>query len=113
MASSPESPGIPVAAEDSLVTGEDTAATVVVLSNDTDSDGEVLTVTAVGAAANGAAVLNADGTTIFIPDADHHEIATFTYQVADRQRCIGQAAATVSVAQLEDAHWLRKNCIKD
>jgi hypothetical protein len=37
--------GIPVAAEDSLVTGEDTAATVDVLANETDPDGEVLSVT--------------------------------------------------------------------
>jgi len=102
--------GIPVAADDRLLTGAYTAATVHALANDTDPDGEVLSVTAVGAAANGAAVLNADGTTIFIPfvpEAHYHEIATFTYQAADRQGCIGQAAETVSVAQVNDAHWLR------
>jgi large repetitive protein len=48
-----------------------------VLSNDGDADGDTLTVTAVGAAANGAAVLNADRTITFVPDADYHGIATF------------------------------------
>jgi len=94
---------VPVAENDSITTSVNTSATVDVLVNDTYPDGDTLTVTAAGTAATSAATLNADGTTTPVPDADYHEIATFPYQVADRQGCMGQAATTVSVAQVCDA----------
>jgi len=75
----------PVAEDDSFTTNEDTEATLNVLSKDGDVDGDTLTVTAVGVADHGAAVLNDDGTINFIPHADYHGNATFSYQVADRQ----------------------------
>jgi hypothetical protein len=88
----------PAATDDSLATDEDTAATLNVLANDGDVDGDALTVTAVGTAAHGSTVLNGDGAITFIPDADNHGIDTFGYEVTDRQGGVDQATVTVTVA---------------
>ncbi|MFP5478009.1 MAG: Ig-like domain-containing protein, partial [Gammaproteobacteria bacterium] len=83
----------PVAVDDSATTPEDTAVTVSVLTNDTDVDGEALTVTQIdGKAAtvgqaiaveHGTATLNANGTITFNPDAGYNGPASFTYTVSD------------------------------
>ncbi|MEZ5813673.1 MAG: Ig-like domain-containing protein [Alphaproteobacteria bacterium] len=47
----------PIASDDGAVTQEDTAVVIDVLANDTDADGDVLSVTQLGAALNGSVVL--------------------------------------------------------
>ncbi|MDV7040500.1 cadherin-like domain-containing protein, partial [Dickeya solani] len=59
----------PVAANDSATTAEDTPVTVDVLANDSDVDGNPLTVTA-ATAGNGTVVINADGTLTYTPNAN-------------------------------------------
>jgi len=59
----------PVASDDTLATSEDTSATVDVLANDTDPDGDAMTVIAAGTPYNGATVLNPDGTITYTPAA--------------------------------------------
>jgi serine/threonine protein phosphatase PrpC len=81
---------LPVANDD---TGATTAgvATIKVLANDYDPDGEQLTVVAVGSCAYGTAVINADGTITYTgtPGQDDH----FTYTVSDGHG--GTSIATV------------------
>src|SRR5262249_28597131 len=62
----------PVARDDAATTDEDTAVTVNVLANDTDPDGDTLTVTGVTPAAHGMAAVNADGTGTYTPAANFH-----------------------------------------
>ena len=75
----------PVATDDTVTTAEDTAATIpaaTLLANDTDAEGQTLTVTAVAGATNGTVALA--GTTVtFTPTADFSGAATFTYTVSD------------------------------
>ena len=52
----------PNAVTDAATTPESTAVTIAVLANDTDGDGDPLTVTAVGTPAHGTAVINPNGT---------------------------------------------------
>ncbi|MGZ8332744.1 MAG: beta strand repeat-containing protein [Allosphingosinicella sp.] len=61
----------PVANDDSASTNEDGSASGNVLANDTDVDGETLTVTNPGVyvGANGTLTLNADGSYIYVPGA--------------------------------------------
>jgi hypothetical protein len=59
----------PVATDDSANTTEGTAAVIDVLTNDTDVEGDALTVTATTDPANGEAVVNPDGTVTYTPDA--------------------------------------------
>lgn len=87
----------PVATDDALAGGEDTptvAAASALVANDTDGDGDALTVTQVGAAQNGTVALAA-GTITFTPAADFIGEAGFDYTLTD-----GTATATghVSIA---------------
>ena len=63
----------PAAANDAAVTDEDTPVTVAVLANDTDGDGDALTVTAAGPASNGSTTT--DGVTVsYTPNANFHGV---------------------------------------
>src|SRR4029079_17959090 len=52
----------PAATDDAATTDQDTPVGIAVLANDTDLDGDTLTVSGVGAAGHGTAAVNADGT---------------------------------------------------
>lgn len=78
----------PSAVADSTSTSENTGVTIAVLANDTDPDltlgvGDVLTVTDYTQPANGAVVLNHDGTFTYTPNTDFEGTDTFTYTVSD------------------------------
>ena len=69
----------PIAVNDTRTTNEDTPVTVPVLTNDSDIDGDSLTVTVVSNPPNGTAVINADNTVTYTPDPDFNGTDTFTY----------------------------------
>jgi VCBS repeat-containing protein len=74
----------PVANDDSYSGDENTLLTVTapgVLSNDTDVEGDVMTVALVTDAANGTLVLSADGSFTFDPDTDWASTTYFEYEV--------------------------------
>ena len=75
----------PAAVADDAETGEDTAVTIAVLTNDSDDDGDTLSVSAVGSAGHGAAVITAGSTTsvTYTPDAGFAGFDRFTYTVSD------------------------------
>jgi hypothetical protein len=75
----------PTAADDTLTTAEDTPVVVaasVLLANDDDPDGDTLTITAVGGAAQGTVALAA-GRITFTPAANFAGNGSFTYTVSD------------------------------
>lgn len=66
------------------------------LANDTDANGDPLSVTGVSAASNGTVTFNAQTNTVtFTPTADYAGAAGFTYAIADGQG--GTATANVSL----------------
>jgi hypothetical protein len=84
----------PVAVADSATTAEDTPVSVAVLANDSDVDGDALTVSGVTQAAAGR--VSPNGTTVtYTPNADFHGLDRFTYTISDGQG--GAATATVSL----------------
>jgi hypothetical protein len=96
----------PVAGDDSGSTAEDTPITFTaaqLLDNDTDVDGDTLTITGVGPATNGAAVLNPDGSVTFTPTANFNGTASFVYTVADGNGGTDTATVTVNVPPVNDA----------
>jgi hypothetical protein len=102
------SPGnnAPVATDDALAATEDTPVTYTaaqLLGNDTDVDGDALTIGSITSGANGTAVLNADGTVTFTPDANFNGTADFTYTVTDGSLTSNAAAVVVGVAPVNDA----------
>lgn len=84
----------PVANNDSAATDEDTPATISVLTNDSDVDGDSLTVSAVTQGAHGSVTNNGSNVT-YSPAANYHGGDSFSYTVSDGHS--GTATATVEV----------------
>ena len=96
----------PVANADTLAATEDTAVTYTaaqLVGNDTDVDGDTLTIASVTSGTGGTAVLNANGTVTFTPAANFHGAASFTYTVSDGTATSNPATVTVNVAAVNDA----------
>tara|TARA_R110000850_G_scaffold238024_3_gene362698 strand:- start:658 stop:4581 length:3924 start_codon:yes stop_codon:yes gene_type:complete len=84
----------PVAIDDSVSTTEDTSITIDVLANDSDIDGDNLTVIS-ASASNGSVVINADGSLAYTPDTNFTGVDTLSYAVNDSNG--GSSNATVIV----------------
>jgi len=68
----------PVIANDSASTAFETAVTISVLANDTDAEGDALTVIALTQPTNGSVALNLDETVIYTPSTGFSGTDTFT-----------------------------------
>lgn len=86
----------PVAGDDDATVLEDSSVIIDVLANDTDPDGNTLSIEAVSAASFGTVLINTDGTLTYIPDADFFGTDSFTYTVTDNLKG-GTDTATVTV----------------
>jgi len=93
----------PVAADDSANTNEDTPVTINVLANDSDPDGNALTVTGVTQPANGSVVINGGTTVTYTPNSNWNGVDTFTYTISDGNGGTDTATVTVTVAAVADA----------
>ncbi|HGY56265.1 MAG TPA: tandem-95 repeat protein, partial [Caldithrix abyssi] len=93
---------IPVAANDSATTDEDNAVEIAVLSNDSDADGDTLTVTQVSTPANGSAQINNGTTVTYTPDANFFGSDSFTYIVDDGNGGTDTATVNVTVNSVND-----------
>ena len=96
----------PVAVDDTATTAEDTPLTLTqadLKGNDTDVDGDTLTVTAVSNPTNGTVVLNMDGTVTFTPAANFTGTAGFDYTVSDGNSGTDTGHVTVTVTPVNDA----------
>ncbi|WP_439629385.1 Ig-like domain-containing protein [Gemmata sp.] len=87
----------PVAANDTASTAAGTAVTVDVLKNDSDPDGDALTISSVGTPANGTAAVSS-GKVVYTPTAGFSGTDTFTYAVADGRGGTATAQVSVTVA---------------
>ncbi|TDI57172.1 MAG: tandem-95 repeat protein [Acidobacteria bacterium] len=93
----------PIAVDDLLLLDEDTSKTIDVTSNDSDPDGDSLTIVSVTQPSDGAVVVAGSGTVFYTPPDDFWGTTSFTYTVADGAG--GKATATVfiQVAPVDDA----------
>ncbi len=92
----------PIAVDDTATTPEDTPVTVAVLANDSDPDGDPLTITS-ASSQDGTVVVNADGTLTFTPAENFNGEALVTYTVSDGQGGVATASLTVDVVAVNDA----------
>ena len=95
----------PLAANDSYSLSENTTLTVDVaaglLHNDTDVDGNTLTVSAHGNPSHGTLVQNPDGSFGYTPNADYTGSDSFSYTISDGHG--GTSTATVNLTINQDA----------
>lgn len=87
----------PVAVNDSASTAVATPVNIAVLRNDSDPDGDTLSLSAVGTPAHGEVVRNSDGSVTYRPAAGYTGVDTFTYTVSDGRGGSASASVTVTV----------------
>lgn len=92
----------PSAGNDSASTNEDSAITINTLANDSDPDGQSLTITTVGSAANGTTSTNGS-TVTYTPKADFNGSDNFSYTVSDGAGGSATATVSISVSPVNDA----------
>ena len=93
-------PDAPVAQPDAATTNEDTAVTIDVLANDSDADGDALTVTAVTQGAHGTVTIVGNQAQ-YMPAANWSGTDTFTYTATDGTSPV-IATVTVTVLPVND-----------
>ncbi|HET7702552.1 MAG TPA: Ig-like domain-containing protein [Candidatus Limnocylindrales bacterium] len=95
-------PDAPSAADDAATTPEDTPIDVAVLANDSDADGDPITVSAVGAAIKGTPAINPDGSVRFTPAVNAVGDASFEYTISDGNGGTDTASVVVSLTPVND-----------
>jgi CshA-type fibril repeat protein len=93
----------PDANPDTATTPEDTPVTFPVLGNDTDPNGDPLTIVGVPTATNGTVTVNPDGTLTYTPNPDYNGPDTITYTVEDPDGNQSTTTVAVTVTPVNDA----------
>jgi gliding motility-associated-like protein len=91
----------PVVRADEATTPRKTSVTIVVLANDTDVEGDKLSVSLVSMPGHGTATLASDGSFTYTPAADFYGTDTFLYQACDQATppACAQGLVTIRVIQ--------------
>src|SRR4029079_18601789 len=92
----------PVAANDSASTPEDTAVTIAPLANDSDADGNPLSITD-ASTTNGIVVIVGGTNLLFTPAPDFNGTTTITYTISDGNGGSTSATVIVTVTPVNDA----------
>ncbi len=93
---------LPVAQDDIASTDEDIPVKINVLSNDSDIDGDNLTIEINNAPSNGIAIVEADKTIKYTPDPDSNGEDSFIYAVNDGNGGTDTAEVRVTVKPVND-----------
>src|SRR5439155_130344 len=91
----------PVAADDAASTAEDVPVTISPLDNDSDVEGDSLTITSV-TATNGTAVIVGGTNVVFTPATNFNGTATIGYSISDGNGGTNSALITVTVGAAND-----------
>ena len=86
----------------SALTSEDTAVSIDVLANDSDPDGDMLSV-ADASAGNGSVKINSDGTITYTPNANINGHDSINYTISDGHGGTDAATVAVTVTPVNDA----------
>ncbi|ELA6591498.1 tandem-95 repeat protein, partial [Vibrio alginolyticus] len=101
----------PVATNDNAVTDEDTPVTIDVLPNDTDIDGDTLSIQSASVPEAQGTVEIVDGKLVFTPAEDFHGDAEITYTVTDGA-LTDQAKVAVTVNPVNDAPTIKVDAVE-
>ena len=93
----------PVAQDDNVTLSEDTPIRIAILANDSDPDGDRLSILLGSKPAHGQISLNADNTVTYTPDQDFSGSDSFTYRISDGVVTSGVTTVRVTIAPVADA----------
>ncbi|ENM1125900.1 tandem-95 repeat protein [Vibrio parahaemolyticus] len=101
----------PVAKDDTTITDEDTPVTIDVLPNDTDVDGDKLSIESASAPKEQGTVEVVNGKLVFTPAENFNGDAEITYTVTDGQ-LTDEAKVTVTVNPVNDAPTIKVDAVE-
>lgn len=94
----------PVARDDNgIITNEDEPIEIDVLANDTDEDGDQLTISNLPAIASGVLEVTSSNKVLFTPQLNYSGSFSFTYQISDGAGGFSEANVNVIVEEINDA----------
>jgi hypothetical protein len=96
---------VPIATNDTATTQEDTAVTLLattLLANDSDKDGDLLSLTGVSNAVSGSVSLR-NGNVVFQPSPNFKGNGSFVYTISDGRGGTASATVVVAVSPVNDA----------
>ncbi|MBN2844267.1 MAG: tandem-95 repeat protein, partial [Sedimentisphaerales bacterium] len=93
----------PDATNDTASTNEDIAKVINVFANDSDADGNGLSISAMTDPAHGVIVDNGNGTITYTPDVDYNGADSFTYTIIDNEGSASTATVNITVNAVNDA----------
>ena len=106
---------LPIAIADAYSINEDIVLNILasdtnnLLNNDSDVDGDSLTVSLVSSTSNGSLVLNSNGAFSYTPNLNFNTIDNFVYQISDGNGGTAQASVTLTVNAVNDIPVLTGN----
>ena len=89
----------PDAVDDNATTNQDTPITIAVLANDSDPDGDAVTITNVSQAGNGTLGVNANNTVTYSPNTGFAGTDSFNYTVSDGRGGTDTASVALTVTR--------------
>ena len=89
----------PNAVDDSAGVNENGSVTIDVLGNDTDDDGDTLSITSVGTPSSGTAIMQS-GSIVYTPSTDFEGQDQFSYSISDGEGGVDTAEVTVTVSNV-------------
>jgi len=92
----------PNAIDDTDITDEDISITTDVLSNDSDPEGDPISIVSVTQPANGSIVDNGDGTITYTPGTNFNGADTYTYIITDGNGGLSSGLVTITVNPIND-----------
>lgn len=92
----------PVANDDTATTNEDTAVTINVMANDSDADGQSLTIISLNNGSYGT-VLYSNGQVVYTPGSNYFGTDSFTYSVSDGYGGVDTATVTVTIVSTPES----------
>ncbi len=98
----------PRASDDSLTINEDETIAISVLDNDTDVEGDTLTIDSVTTPENGSVEFTSD-TVTYTPTKDYYGPDSFQYTVSDGNGGTATATVTITINPLNDAPVIAKH----
>ncbi|EJC1209392.1 tandem-95 repeat protein [Vibrio parahaemolyticus] len=101
----------PVAVDDTTSIQEDTAVTIDVMPNDTDVDGDTLSIQSASVPSDQGTVEIVDGKLVFTPAENFNGDAEVTYTVTDGQ-LTDEAKVTVTVNPVNDAPTIKVDAVE-
>lgn len=93
----------PVATGDVLVVAEDGAGTLRPAANDTDAEGDALSLVTVTSPSHGVVTTTSDGAVTYVPAANYAGPDAFTYRVTDGRSAPVEGTVAITVEPVDDA----------